>query len=273
MPARIRPSFKIPPIVEVVCGIQFRPLTKFQAPHYGIFWETIKKDFPRCRTVPALTSGPTIELQPNEPTEFTAQVQVNVPDMPRVWFISNDETCLIQLQPDRLLFNWREGPSQKAYPRFKNIVAQFRPIFAKFKKFVSSNKLGQLSLIQTEVTYINHIKFSGGFDTFAAIGELFPDLSWRRGERFVAPPDNFQFRSTHPLPNDNKLFTSIASAKSRADQVPLIRFDLSARGSALDLKKSDEIWRWYDQANTWIVDSFLDLTSKAMQRDVWKRTR
>jgi uncharacterized protein (TIGR04255 family) len=273
MPARIRPAFENPPIGEVVCGIRFRSLTQFQAPHYGIFWDEIKKDFPRCRTVPAITGGrPPIELLANEPTEFTAQIQVNVPDMPRVWFISRDDTCLVQMQPDRLLFNWREGPSHKPYPRFKNIIAQFRPIFRKFKRFLHNNQLGELSLLQGEVTYINHIKISGGFDSFAAIGEVFPDFSWRRGDRFLTPPDFFQFRTTHQLPNDNRLFLSIVSAKTKSDQTPVLRFDLTARSSDLNLK-GDEIWDWYKQANIWIVDSFLDLTSNAMQREVWKRIK
>jgi uncharacterized protein (TIGR04255 family) len=273
MPARIRPSFKNPPIGEVVCGIQFRPLTQFQAPHYGIFWESIRKDFPKCRTVPALVTGGRIEVLPNEPTEITAQVLVNAPDMPRVWFISDDDTCLVQLQPDRLLFNWREGPSRAPYPRFKTIMGKFRPIFTKFKKFISDNKLGELSLVQTDVAYINHIKFGHGFESFADIGEVFPDFSWRRGDRFVSPIENFQFRSNHHLPDDGILQISILSARSTADKMPIIRFDLMARGSAASLKNQDDIWNWYNLANTWIVDSFIDMTSKAMQRDVWKRVK
>jgi uncharacterized protein (TIGR04255 family) len=191
--------------------------------------------------------------------------------MPRVWFISKDDTCLVQLQPDRLLFNWREGMSKKAYPRFKKIAAKFRPIFDKYKKFVRANKLGELQVVQTELTYINHIRFGGGFDSFAALGELFPDFSWRRGGRTLEAPDNFQFRSTHPLPDENKLFLLITSAKVRADQTPMIRFDLTARGRGI--KAVDDVWNWYGRANVWIVDSFVDMTSKAMQRDIWKRTK
>lgn len=273
MPARTRPSFRNPPVGEVVCGIQFRPLTQFQAPHYGIFWEQIRKEFPRCRTVAPLATGQPIDMQPNEPTEITVQFVANAPDMPRVWFISKDDTCLVQLQPDRLLFNWREGPSRAPYPRFKTIIKKFRDIFGKFDKFVNTNGLGELSLLQTEVTYINHIKFAPGFESFADIGEVFPDFSWRRGDRTVSAPDNFQFRSTHPLLNDGKLQVSIGSARSRTDKSPLIRFDLTARGSATLLKNVNEIWNWYDLANETIVDAFIDLTSKAMQRDSWKRIK
>lgn len=32
------PHFEAPPVAEVVCGIQFDPLLKFQSPHFGAFW-------------------------------------------------------------------------------------------------------------------------------------------------------------------------------------------------------------------------------------------
>jgi uncharacterized protein (TIGR04255 family) len=271
MAERIRPSFKDPPLAEVVCGIQFRPLTEFQAPHYGIFWEQIRKDFPRCRTVTPLAAGQDLQLQANEPTEITLQVLANAPDMPRVWFISNDDTYLVQLQPDRLLLNWREGPARAPYPRFETIIGRFQKIYETFNEFLALNSLGDLALLNLELTYINHIRFGAGFESFSDIGEVFPDYSWRRDKRYVSAPEAFQFRSNHSIPNGGKLSVSIGAARDRKDKSPLVRFDLTARGSAIASDGTGDIWKWYRSANEWIVDSFVDLTSEKMQHEIWKR--
>lgn len=268
---RPRPSFKSPPLVEVVCGVRFRPLSAFEAPHYGLFWKTIQKGYPRSRTVASLSSGNQIEVRPNEPAEVTVQLSINAPDMPRVWFISADDTRLVQLQPDRFLFNWREGPERAKYPRYPAVIGRFKTLYGTFEKFLKDNKLGNLSLLSAELSYINHIKPGAGWSDLGDIGEVFPDFSWRRGNRVVTPPVNFNFRSNHVLAG-GRLSVTVQTARSTADQSQLLRFDLTVRGEATDFEK-EGMWKWYDAANISIVDSFTDLTSTMMQKDVWKRAR
>jgi hypothetical protein len=52
--------------------------------------------------------------------------------------------------------------------------------------------------------------------------------------------------------------------------MPVIRFDIATRVNTAELD-SLTAWKWFDLANTWIVDAFVDVTSKNMQRDFWKR--
>ena len=233
MPARKRPSFKAPPVAEVVCGIQFRPLTQFEAPHYGLFWEIIIKEYPRSRTLAAINTGQMVEVLPHE--LITVPIVVNAPEMPRVWFVSEDDTCLIQLQPDRFLFNWREGPNRAPYPRYKNVIKKFRELFQTFEKFVARHKLGNIVPISYELSYINYIRQGQGWKTFADIGEIFPDLSWRTGDRFVSEPVNFAFRSAHVM-SPGQLQLSVQSAKSAPEKAPLIRFDIAARVAVTELR-------------------------------------
>jgi uncharacterized protein (TIGR04255 family) len=122
------------------------------------------------------------------------QMNMNAPDMPRVWFVSADDTCLIQLQPDRFLFNWREGPNRTPYPRYKTVIKKFRTLYNAFEKFVSQHKLGSIVPQQCELSYVNYIRQGQGWSTFADIGEIFPDLSWRKGDRFIPDPVNFNFQ-------------------------------------------------------------------------------
>jgi uncharacterized protein (TIGR04255 family) len=245
----------------------------FEAPHYGLFWQQVRKRFPRSRTLPALVTGQRIEIVPNEPSEITVQAIVNAPDMPRVWFVSPDETTLIQLQPDRFLFNWREGRDRAKYPRFKWILARFRRFFMEFQRFVTDNNLGDLAPTQAELTYINHIKQGEGWSTLDDIGGVFPDLSWRRaGKRFTPAPQSVHFRSSHELV-DGTLSALIQSARSRPGDVPLIRFDLSVRSSAVARLEGDSFWNWFEVANALIDSAFLDLTSERVQVEIWKRVK
>ena len=264
-----RPSFEKPPVAEVVCGLQFRPLAQFEAPHYGLFWETIRKNYPRSRTIAPIANQQIVEVAPHEP--ITLQMVANAPELPRVWFISKDDTCLVQLQPDRFLFNWREGDNQAEYPRYDNVIKKFRALYQSFEKFVSQNKIGNVSLMQCELTYINHIKPGDGWQELADMGEVFPDLSWRRGKRYLPPPSSFVFRTNHVMSNGNLQLVAL-NAKARTDKSLLIRLDIGARATIEQMGDIDQ-WKWFDLANSWIVNAFIDFTSQKMQRDIWKRTK
>lgn len=213
--------------------------------------------------------GPQIKIPVNEPTELT--VQLNAPDMPRVWFISEDDTRLVQVQPDRFHFNWREGPKRATYPRYKSVVKEFKLLFNKFERFLIDNEIGKPHLLGMSLSYINHIKFGEGLRNYGDIGEVFPDLAWRRGSRFMPIPDAIMLRTNHRVADGN-IQVTVQSGRSNVDDFPLIRFDLAASESATEIDP-DGIWSWYDKANTWIVDAFVDLTSKNFQRNVWGRTQ
>lgn len=266
MPQRTKPTFEMPPLVEVVCGVHFRTLAAFQAPHYGLFWSKIRKDFPRSRTVVPI--GPQLQLPANEPTELT--LQVNAPDMPRVWFISEDDTRLVQLQPDRFHLNWREGPKRATYPRYKSVFREFKSLYKKFENFLDDNSIGKPHLLGTSLAYINHIKFGESLRSYGDIGEVFPDLAWRRGSRFLSQPGTLMFKTSHEF-NGGDLTVTIRSGKSALEDAPIIRFDIAANGSTAELSDPSDVWDWYDHANASIVDAFIDMTSKNFQRNVWGR--
>jgi len=264
MPAATRPSFKRAPLTEVVCGIQFRPLPGFQATHYGLFWQSIREEFSTSRTVAPISNIPTI-APVNEPQEITVTLRQ---ELPRVWFISEDDSRLVQLQPDRFLFNWRDRPGVE-YPRYPTIIGRFKQLFAKYQDFLRDNELGDLSMIGTELSYINTIKPGQGWQDLSQLGDIFPDFSWRRDNRFLRTAEAINFRSNHPMPNGH-LHVVIQTARSKEPSEQHIRFDLTARGNASEIG-SDGLWNWYDIANTFIVGAFVDLTSESMQRNVWEK--
>jgi uncharacterized protein (TIGR04255 family) len=48
------PEYENPPAIEVVCGILFKTLDAFSLPHFGLFWERCKANYPTCRDVAPL---------------------------------------------------------------------------------------------------------------------------------------------------------------------------------------------------------------------------
>ena len=74
----------------------------------------------------------------------------------RHWFTSEDDVQLIQIQADRLIYNWRRGPNNATYPHFEALQDKFNEIGEKWDGFLA-NRGQKLRITQWEVSYINHI--------------------------------------------------------------------------------------------------------------------
>ena len=84
------PSYKFPPVIEVVCGISFKKIEKLKAPHFGLFWQKLRSDYPKCQHAAPLGF-------PSKPLDFDVDPEFPFP-FPRIWFINEKEDGLIQLQ-------------------------------------------------------------------------------------------------------------------------------------------------------------------------------
>ena len=68
------PDYRNPPIDEVVIGVQFPPIPKFQDVHIGLYWQKVRNEYPRTETQPRI-EGP-IET-PEPPQANTAVIPVS----------------------------------------------------------------------------------------------------------------------------------------------------------------------------------------------------
>src|SRR4051812_35023213 len=98
-------KFDAPPVAEVVCGVLFNILPGFKTYHVGLFWEKVRKDFPRVEEAPPLNS--VIEKTAGDNRPSLDLELSGVPPLRRTWFVDTEGTHLIQLQQDRFLFNWK----------------------------------------------------------------------------------------------------------------------------------------------------------------------
>ena len=74
----------------------------------GLFYTTVKNTHPKTRYVPKLSK--VVEAFPIQPTLPGLNFVTN-PTPERIFFENNNRTKLIQLQSDRVGFNWKKQPS------------------------------------------------------------------------------------------------------------------------------------------------------------------
>jgi uncharacterized protein (TIGR04255 family) len=258
MSASTLPSYEAPPVIEVVLGLTFETLSLVKFPHIGLFWDTIRSEFPNCQQAPTLGNINSV-IEPES----------GVP-LPRVWLINQEDDNLIQLQKNKFLFNWRKRAS--SYPRFEPVSTKFFKYLFSFKQFLEENDLGLIRPSECELTYINHIPKGTGWEAPADVGFVLPDVCWqRRKERFLPDPGALNWNVSFALPKDvGTLFVKLNSAIRIPDNMPLLILELTVKRSVPD-EPDDKIKAWYATAREWIVRGFEDLTSEKVQMEHWRK--
>jgi len=251
------PDYKKPPVIEVVCGIVFETIGSFRGHHLGLFWQKVRDKFPVCEHAVRLGFAP-------ESLDLANY-------LPRVWFVSEEQNMLIQLQDDRFFFNWRRMQQEEAYPRYSTIIEAFKTNLGIFQRFLEEEKLGSVKPEKCELTYINHIPKGEGWESLSDINEVFRDFAWDSNERFLPAPRSLGGQVVFPLPKDKgRLNVTLQHGERKLDKYPILILQISARGLAGD-KSMDTVWEWFGVAHEWIVCGFADLTGTTIQKEVWQR--
>ena len=122
------------------------------------------------------------------------------------------------------------------------------------------------------MTYINYITPEHGWNSPADLRTAFSDFTWQSGkQRFLPDPAKAAWNADFNLPDDRGLLNVKAEQGTRrVDDMPIVRFELSARGLGGE-KSPDKISEWFSIAHEWIVRGFADLTNLQMQKKVWMR--
>jgi hypothetical protein len=107
----------------------------------------------------------------HEPAKLNVRFEMGVP-VPRCWFLNDAGTELIQVQQDRFIHNWRKVGEKDEYPRYPHIRATFKKELTTFCELLDSEKLGEFTPNQCEVTSVNHIVSGEGWEKHGQIGEV-----------------------------------------------------------------------------------------------------
>ena len=255
------PSYKQPPVDEVVCGFRFEPLPQLKVPHIGLLWEKFRQEYPLLQHAIPIATDPSL------PVDETTGVP-----LPRIWFIGKADSELVQFQLDRFYYNWRHRGGD--YPRYPSIIEKFEKAKSQLDALTDELQLGTIKPVEYELTYINLIPKGQGWESIDDLPRVIRDFTWQKEKHHFLPnPANVAWQVRFPLPDGKGwLNVKLNQATRKVDGLPVLILELAAKGLGED--SSGRVMRnWFDLAHEWIVRGFADLTTKEIQEAIWKRER
>ena len=250
------PDYDRPPVVEVAMGVQFAELKALCVPHVGLYWETIREEFPRYEDKAPL---PHWADQPEQAT------MLDKPPLLRTWFRSEEKDKLIQVQRDKFLYNWVGYINQDEYPRYGTVKREFTRHWDGFRDFLRNSGLNSPEVGRCELTYVNHVKQGDGWESIGDVGQLFTAFTWASRGGILPEPDAARWFLRFPLPQaQGTLQVTMTPAVEQGTPAgePLLQVNLTARGGPTGEANDDTVGGWFDLAHEWIVKGFADLVTE-----------
>lgn len=261
------PKFDDPPVVEVALSISFEPLERFRSAYAGRLWDRIRDQFPATDDqpeLPPMIEGPGAPAPPPR-LEFMDRPRV------RTWFQNSDGTQLLQVQHDRIAYNWKRGPVSQPYPSYNEVERRLRELLPIFSDFIDREGLGEIVPTQAEVTYVNHI-----LEPHDRIGRVIALWRGSEEERFLPRVEGARFAARYLIMDDSKNMIGRLSAELQPAYVTITRaeilnLNMIARGrpSSPDIDGAIAFLRL---GHEWIVRGFAEITTPEMHAK-WKRTQ
>jgi len=266
------PDFRKPPLAETVLSLQFEPLNGLTAAHLGVLWERFRDRLPFIEEHPPLQAVRETFAPPSPPRVVVTVEQK--PPAPRLWFLNEAKSELIQVQADRFIHNWRKMQGLEPYPHYEPIRDKFRGEVAILEQFLKDEKLGTLAVNQCEVTYINHIEPSGVWERHGQLEKVFRNWKHLSESVFLPEPQDAAGRLRFVIRNEagapvGRLHVAVQPAWKKADNSPILALNLTARGAPLG-EGIVGAFAFFDLGRRWIVKGFADLTTPEMHQ-VWER--
>ncbi|MDZ7751400.1 MAG: TIGR04255 family protein [Gammaproteobacteria bacterium] len=268
------PDFERPPLVEVALSVQFKPLRSLHTPHFGLMWMELRNRFPSVEEHSPL--NPVIEtLGARGSSKASIKLEmVGTPPVPRVWFVNELGTELIQVQQDRFIHNWKKASDNEEYPCYPNVRKTFKDELEIFRAFIKKEGLGELEPNQCEVTYVNHIVSGVEWERFDQIGNVFKYWNGLDEEPNIDEAEDIRVQSRHLIKDANgefagRLHISLEPAFRAVDNSPLFLLKLTARGRPIG-KGVDGVTTFLDLGRKRIVNGFAAITTEKMH-NAWGR--
>ncbi len=263
-------DFALPPVTEVLLGVQFNSLEHFLSPHLGIVWGEFKQEFPIVEEYPYMP--PTFETFGTPAAFIIPSVNFQIvtrPEMLRVHFLNRQRTELLQVQRDRFLHNWRKVGDADDYPRFERMIETFASGFQKFIDVIDREKLGPVVPNQCEVSYFNQIPIPDGETIWSQFALTFPDAAGNTTIEGLGTPEDARFALRYIVPADDGSplgrVIVVAEPARRANGVTIIQFTLTARGKPVTTEMIG-VLNFLKNGRVLLNRAFKMLTSAEMQK-------
>ena len=251
------PNYERPPVVEVAMGVQFSELKAFCVPHVGLYWQTIREEFPIQEERAPLPRW-------TEQQESKAEL-LDQPPMARAWFKNELGERLIQVQRDKFLYNWVGHVGRHEYPRYPLVRESFLHHWQDFREFLAKNDLGRPDVDTCELTYVNHARRGDVWKNVADAGKLFTAFGWATRGSFLPTPDAARWFLRFSLPEGQGVLQVTVAPMTRQDDTEaetVLQMSLTARGRPAGEVCDASVEKWFDMAREWIVRGFADLATE-----------
>lgn len=249
------PEFNRPPVSEVALAIHFSPLDGMTHLDLGELREKWRASYPGIAEQP--------ELGPVEPEvkEIGGAIGLTMfgfdgrPRWPRTWFISEDNSELIQIQRDRLVVNWRRSNDTQEYPHYASIKPAFVSALGDLRSLVVSRTGTSLVTVQYEVVYINRIETGP-----TSLADFVAPWSGEHSTTFLPQEEEIRMLVRYPI-NDadgkwrGRLSISADPLLGEAGGAGLTQLQLFARTLPRDAEGDDDFTS-LDLAHEWVVKGF-----------------
>jgi uncharacterized protein (TIGR04255 family) len=265
------PTFASPPVVELVIGAQFSPLTKLTAGHFGLIWNALGSEWIEPADGPVLNEAFEIFDRPSLKTPPGVQLHLRPARLPGRLLLghrSNDRR--LQIQSTRFHFNWRRG--KDFYPSYKTLIAEFESTFSRFVNSVEQLGLGPVELNQWEITYIDSFPRDEYWNSPSDWSRLLPGLF---GPLFNADDLNLKLEqrlaewSYEISPRRGRLHARARSGQWGPDARDTLLLEWTARGP-LGVQGAATLREGLDLGHDVAVGAFLKVVDPGLL-DRWRK--
>ena len=271
-------NYGAPPVVEVAVSVEFEPPQGFNVGHLGAFWASQKDNF--ANVVATLPINPSLDDFGTDGQWLPPAIRLAFGNEPpcRLQMTSGDDQWMRQIQPDRLVVNWRKKAAD--YPRFDAAFEQFLDAWRALQQFFAGERMTAPAPRLWEVAYVNRIPKGALWESPSDWPTVFPGL-WG-GTSLAA--EGLTLRGLQGqwvwdfLAENARLYVEPGHARSSEDSgLELLMLTLTARGpirSSGDTRPTGDfeqpIQTGMELGHDLIVFTF-DAIASARAKEHWQR--
>jgi uncharacterized protein (TIGR04255 family) len=267
------PYFENAPVREVALSVSFEPLKELNVTHFGLLREKYREKYPRFQQHAPVDYRREDFLGAHQGPRLPLRFVESAP-MPRVWFLTEDESQIIQFQRDLFVTNWRGVHAQTWYPRYNQLRQEFLTCWSTFLEFLDNEKVQRCRQPQWEITYVNEIMAEEKGVGLLGVSRILTGISGDYNDDFLSQAEeDAVVRARYLIPGEN----GTPVGRLRMDLTPgrrasgkYFQLRLTAKGNLAEgLEKLED---GLNLGHHWVVQGFASLTSPHIQRE-WRRSK
>lgn len=265
-------DFDAPPVIEVALCLQFEtPVVDIGA--LAAFTTAVADSLPRQTSQPVLPrQDEQFGVAPSVPA-FEVAFGIAAAGLPRTWF-QGEGPWITQLQPDRLIVNWRiDRPDRSLpYPGYETVRERLTDHLALLQEAVGRSGRALPAVDLVEVTYVNRIEVPdtpASYDSHPDLGVILNRVAAIEGQSFLGVPEDAQYQARWRIPSSSgeprpagRLYLIATPTLDTDRQLPIYLLNLTARVKPTADQGSPIAA--LNLAHDWVVLGFKDLTTNGM---------